>query len=120
MADKLRQRLEDVAMPREEAERVLLKWAHVDPNRIVWHLDELARLTVQGKVEKPLAWLRAGLKKDYRPQTSLFEKEERRRQRRRDAERDTAGRGIDNGMVPVGDVIKKLGATIGKKTEEVS
>ena len=71
-ADKLRQRLEEVAMPREEAERLLRKWAHADPDRIVWHLDELMRLRVQGKIEKPLAWLRAGLKKDYRPQASLF------------------------------------------------
>jgi len=40
---------------------VLRKWAHADPDRIVWHLDELMRLRSQGKIEKPLAWLRAGL-----------------------------------------------------------
>ena len=79
-SDKLRQRLEDAGMPREEAVRVLQKWAHADANRIVWHLDELARLRRERKVQKPLAWLRSGLKTDYRPPGSLFEKREAARQ----------------------------------------
>jgi replication initiator protein len=105
-ADKLRQRLEDVAMPREEAERILRKWAHADPNRIAWHLDELVRLRSQGKIEKPLAWLRAGLKTDYRPQGSLFEKVAAKRiVERPRAEPD--GVRVDNGMVPIADVLAK-------------
>ena len=90
-ADKLRQRLEDVGMPREEALNALRKWAHDDSNRIVWHLDELARLRRAGKVEKPLAWLRAGLKQDYRPQGSLFETRNRDVRRIPDAPRSGAG-----------------------------
>jgi hypothetical protein len=90
-ADMLRQRLEDAGMPREEAISALRKWARSDPNRIEWHLDELARLRRAGKVEKPLAWLRAGLKRDYRPQGSLFESRKREAARNPDAARSSPG-----------------------------
>jgi plasmid replication initiation protein len=92
-ADTLRQRLEDAGMSRDEALSALRKWAHADPNRIVWHLDEVARLRKAGKVEKPLAWLRAGLKRDYRPQGSLFE---RKREAARDPDRARSHAGVQS------------------------
>jgi plasmid replication initiation protein len=107
VSDKLRQRLEDVTMPREEAERLLRKWAHTDPGRIVWHLEELARLSLQGKIDKPLAWLRAGLKKDYRPATSLFERDTGRRRREKLSRPASDASQPETGMVPIADLLAK-------------
>ena len=107
ISDRLRQRLEDISMPREEAERVLRKWAHNDPNRIVWHLDEVARLRKEGKVQTPLAWLRAGLKKDYRPGGSLFDDRAAEKEavlKKAEAMRSNAG------MEPVATVLAKFNA----------
>ena len=111
VADKLRQRLEDASMPREEAERILRKWAHADPNRIVWHIDELARLKMEGKVHKPLAWLRAGLKKDYRPHGSCFDE----RSSKKDARANDVIRS-NNGMEPIAIALAKF-RPAGNRTE---
>jgi hypothetical protein len=42
-----------------------------DPERVRWHLSEAKRLRATKKARSPVAWLRAGLKNDYRPQRSL-------------------------------------------------
>ncbi len=52
--------LEKVGMPNSEARRWVKNFSESDPSRITWH----ARQCLSKK--KPLAWLRSGLKKDYR------------------------------------------------------
>ena len=86
--DRLRLRLEAVGMPSQEAVRVVKEYAK-DPERISWHLDELERLVKAEKAKKPLAWLRAALKKDYRPQMqmSFAERKAEAAERKRDEER---------------------------------
>lgn len=70
-----------VGMPPAEARKVVDAYGANDPERISWHL-------AQSKDKKmPLAWLRAGLKKDYRPQLrmSFEEKQAERAERDREA-----------------------------------
>lgn len=72
-ADAWLSALEGYKMPRKEARKVIESYGQSDPERITWHLEEIKRLVAKDAVKKsPLAWLRAGLKHDYRRQGSLF------------------------------------------------
>lgn len=72
--DDLYRALKKVGMESGEAGRVVQRLGKTDPDLIRWHLDELQRKLKRGDVfrKSPLAWLRGGLKTDYRPQRSLF------------------------------------------------
>lgn len=50
-----------------EARTTIERWAS-DKGRVTWHVGEVKRLMGTGKIRKPLAWLRAALKTDYRKQ----------------------------------------------------
>lgn len=64
--DKLFRRLRAVDMPEDEAMQAIADWADDDPGRIEFHLEECRSKRI------PLAWLRAGLREDYRPRRSLL------------------------------------------------
>lgn len=117
LSDSLRIRLEGVGMPRAEAIRIVRQWIERDPARISWHLDELARRNAAGKVKAPLAWLRAGIKQDYRPQGSLFTAEERRleqaereadRRKRIAAARRAESAGPDAKPTAIGEILRNM------------
>jgi plasmid replication initiation protein len=92
--------LMELGLKAKQAEALIAEWWEVDPERLRWHLAEARRRKASGKAKNPLAWFRAGLKADYRPQGSLFgrkvaaddkaelEKEKKMRERaRRELER---------------------------------
>jgi hypothetical protein len=64
--DKLFRGLRTSGMPTGEAMKAIADWADDDVGRIEYHL----KMCKDKKV--PLAWLRAGLKEDYRPNRSLL------------------------------------------------
>ena len=67
-------RLAALGMSEAEAARMLDTYQTEDPERVPWHLDELARLEKAGggKIRKtPLAWMRWAVKEDLREQRPL-------------------------------------------------
>jgi plasmid replication initiation protein len=120
--DILRDRLERAGMSRKEALKNVDLFAQSDRSRLTWHLDNMAHKT------KPLAWLRAGLKKDYRPQPSLFSdkrEQEADRKKRQVAKAkldraEASGSVIDKGFKGLGEVMDpKLKAALERMGEKV-
>ena len=64
----------DLGVSAPEAERVLLQWWDVDPERIRWHVSEAKRQKTAGKIKSIVGWFLAGMKQDYRPGRPLFGK----------------------------------------------
>lgn len=96
--DDLYKRLVKVGVTRADAVELVQQWSRRDPERITWHLDELARKAKAGEIKRsPVAWLKAGIKTDYRPQKKLAF----------DADRDepTTARAGD-GMLSVAELLK--------------
>jgi hypothetical protein len=59
-------------MPEKEAARIAQEYANKDPDRVPWHVNDLNRRQKAGEeIKKPLAWLRAAIRADYRPQGRL-------------------------------------------------
>jgi plasmid replication initiation protein len=59
-------------MPEKEASRIVREYADKDPDRVPWHVNDLNRRQKAGEeIKKPLAWLRAAIRADYRPQGRL-------------------------------------------------
>jgi plasmid replication initiation protein len=50
--------------------------ADYDPERIKWHIDKYEARKKSDKPPEGAGWLIDGIRKDYRPQRSIFEKEE--------------------------------------------
>lgn len=71
---QLARRLVALGMSEAETARMLDTYQTEDPERVPWHLDELARLEKAGggKIRKtPLAWMRWAVKEDLREQRPL-------------------------------------------------
>ncbi len=71
--DALLQRLVRAGVKAEKAADIIRLYGSTDPARIAWHLDEALRKYKAGKLKSPAGWILSGIKKDYRPQRSLFE-----------------------------------------------
>ncbi len=99
--------LRAAGMTMKEARNWVDKYGESDPERIRWHVKQ------SKKAKTPLAWLRAGIKKDYRLQTNLFsDREEQERDRRKreaaKARRDrleASGARIDDGFKGIGGAL---------------
>lgn len=63
-------RLVRAGLRESEAETWVREYATTDSERITWHLEELERRSYSGEIKAPAAWLRAGLRDDYRPKQS--------------------------------------------------
>ena len=63
-------RLVRAGLRESEAETWVREYATTDSERITWHLEELERRAHSGEIKAPAAWLRAGLRDDYRPKQS--------------------------------------------------
>ncbi len=98
--DDLYRRLVKAGLPQAAAVEVFQQWGQRDPHRITWHLAEMDRKRTAGEIKRsPLAWLRAGLKADYRRQKVLPFAE-----RRRDIPERPEGSG--DGMISARDLFK--------------
>lgn len=64
--------LMELGLKATEADKIMDTWWETDPERVRWHVAEARKMKASGKARNALAWFRAGLKKDYRPQGSLF------------------------------------------------
>ncbi len=64
--DKLFKRLKAMGMHDSEVMQVITDWADEDVGRIEYHLDACK------DKDKPLAWFRVGIRKDFRPNRSLL------------------------------------------------
>lgn len=87
-------------MTGKEARKIVELYGVKDPDRITWHLAEC-------KTKKtPLAWLRAGLGKDYRPQMRLGfeERQADAAERRREAALRRRS-GPEKGVQSIGEVL---------------
>lgn len=70
--DELYKRLVKVGLTRADAVDIVQQWGRRDPERITWHLEELSRKQKAGEITRSaVAWLKAGIKTDYRPQKTL-------------------------------------------------
>ena len=96
-------------MPANEARKTVDTYGAKDPDRIAYHVTHCKT------ADKPLAWLRAGLKKDYRPQGSLFDQKQKVEERKaeqveraRDEARRNRPAGPEKGPQALGDVLKEI------------
>lgn len=104
-------------LSRAEAQRAMESYMQSDPQRILWHLANM------DKAKKPLAWLRAGLKKDYRPQKSFWS-DDKAELRREAALRAKAKKAAGNERTErepemlagvLGQTLARLGANVKKR-----
>ena len=68
-------RLTHAGLPEIEAMKIVEQFGGTDRERITWHLDEVGARVAAHTVKSPAAWLRAGIRADYRPQRSPLERE---------------------------------------------
>ena len=108
-ADDLYRLLTKAGLTVNEAVAAVNRWGTSDPDRIVWHLNETRRKQAAGEIKTaPLAWLRSGLKKDFRPQMRMSFEEKKLEQAEIEVDRRkrTARRPSTGGPLAIGDVIK--------------
>lgn len=90
-------------MSPKEARKAVDAYGPTDPDRIVWHVQQSKQKNT------PLAWLRAGLKKDYRPQGKLPFRPRGSDRSEQDRDRELRMRAAppssDRGMIKIGDVL---------------
>ncbi|MEQ1717213.1 MAG: replication initiation protein [Hyphomicrobium sp.] len=91
--DDLYRRLIKAGLAQLEAVEIVKQWGRRDADRITWHLAEMERKQKAGEIKRsPLAWLRAGIKTDYRPQKGLpFDENIVKRRRQNDPESADGG-----------------------------
>ena len=74
--ERIYHRLKRAGVREKVAEDLMQQFYEDDPERIAWHIDELERKVSAGQAPKaPAGWLITAIKKDYRPQGSLFKPE---------------------------------------------
>lgn len=97
-----------VGMTAAEARKVVDAYGATDPDRITWHLANCK------DKKSPLAWLRSGLKTDYRPQLRMtFEEKAKERdadraERQRDEDRRAAGAKRGGGTKAIAAVLESV------------
>ncbi len=65
--DRLSTEMQQLGMPRREAYKTIEKWCEEDPLRVDWHIRKTKDMIRKKKIRvAPLAFLRAGIKRDYR------------------------------------------------------
>lgn len=110
-SDDLYRRLAKAGLSGVEAKGAVQRWGKSDPARIEWHLKEMLRKQTAGEIKtSPLAWLRSGLKKDYRPQMRMSFEEKKLEKQEIEAERRkrVAPNRSPSGAAAVGDILKNV------------
>jgi hypothetical protein len=62
----------DLGLKAPVADRILSIYWDEDPELVRWHIAEAKRLLTIGKIKNAVGWFLAGIKKDFRPNRSLF------------------------------------------------